>query len=56
MDVMCIYCAKYFPASEAYKLHEKGKDHVDLYCPRCYPEVKSNLSKLPWSDVYYWTR
>lgn len=41
--VMCTYCGKRFPKDELTPLYERGKDFINYYCPRCLPDVKSNL-------------
>lgn len=54
MRQMCLYCAKWMEQEEMTPMTEKGKSKVEYYCPKCTPEVKSNLRKLPWSDLYIW--
>ncbi|MCK2006150.1 hypothetical protein MZM54_33100 [[Brevibacterium] frigoritolerans] len=55
---LCVYCGKWYSLELMTALHELDKDgelrHVDWYCESCRPAVKSNLAKLPYSDLFKW--
>lgn len=51
---MCVYCGKWYSLALMTPLHEQGKDYVNWYCERCFPAVRSNVTKLPYSHLFTW--
>lgn len=51
---MCEFCAGWDDLSNLTPLFEKDKTNVSYYCDRCFPNVKSNLLKLPYSSLFTW--
>lgn len=45
---LCAYCGKWFDSEEMTPIYEENRVHVNHYCERCLPDVKFNISKLPW--------